>query len=171
MNKKFGKPVTCAVLVKKKSCARIEVFRDRKGSWLLSTSRDNGKTFADLAMTNSAMNAMLGCILALRNPVKDGPAEHARPRNLSAQLNQAQATLKRNPTAMNTRNHAYVISSKGKIEHFAYITMEEGLPGTTLFVEASHRFSANRGVSLAIGENATPEAIRKAIDLLSQYLP
>lgn len=79
MKHKFGKPVTCAVLVKEKSRTRVEVFRDKKGNWLLSASRDNGKTFTNLALTNGAMNAMLGCILALRNPVKDGPAEHAHP--------------------------------------------------------------------------------------------
>jgi hypothetical protein len=84
MSKKFVKPVTCAVLVKKKSRARIEVFRDKKGNWLLSTSRDNGKTFTDIAMTNGAMNAMLGCILALRNSEKDGYIEHTHPQPVNA---------------------------------------------------------------------------------------
>lgn len=79
MSKKFGKPVTCAVLAKKNSRTRIEVFRDKKGNWLLSASRDNGKTFTDLALTNGAMNAMLGCILALRNSEKDGYIEHTHP--------------------------------------------------------------------------------------------
>jgi len=84
MSKIFGKPVTCAVLVKKKFRTRIEVFRDKKGNWLLSTSRDNGKTFTDLAMTNSAMNATLGCILALRNSEKDGYIEHTHPQPVNA---------------------------------------------------------------------------------------
>lgn len=82
MKKKFGKPVTCAVLVQKNKKKRIEVFRDKKGNWLLSASSDNGKTFTDFSLTNGAMNATLGCILALRSQVKDGPVEHAFPQPL-----------------------------------------------------------------------------------------
>ena len=72
---------------------------------------------------------------------------------------------------MNTNNHAIVISSNGQIYWLGYVTMKRGCPDTRAFAESSGKHVTTQGVSLAIGEDATPEAIRKAIDLLSKYLP
>lgn len=72
---------------------------------------------------------------------------------------------------MNTNNHAIVISSKGQTDFIGYVTMKRGCPDTREFAESSGKHVTTQGVSLAIGEDATPEAVRKAIELLSQYLP
>ena len=72
---------------------------------------------------------------------------------------------------MNTQTHAYVISSKGQTVHLGYVSMKRGCPATRAFAESSGKHITTQGVSFVVGEKATPEAIRKAIDLLSKYLP
>lgn len=71
---------------------------------------------------------------------------------------------------MNTENEAHVIHNSGTIAHQSLVSMQRGCPATRSFAKCSGRNVTNRGVSFVVGENATPEAIRKAIEVLQGYL-
>lgn len=66
-------------------------------------------------------------------------------------------------------NTAYVINSTGGDTEFAP-TLDRGNIETTRFAALSSVIVNNKGVSLVIGKDASPVAIRKAIRILQDKL-
>lgn len=71
---------------------------------------------------------------------------------------------------MSNNHHAHVITKEGNIRYLGYVSMQRGCPATRKFAESSGRHVTDKGVSFVVGNDATPEAITKAIEILKSFI-